>query len=129
MEHAARAHNHALSSDTPETPSSDDIAVTESFVISLHSVSSIMTGVNQAHQQVFAQSSRPFESILPTKSAMVEHVKRMTHQAGYVWERSIIAKQVLPAGASRVESNLKPAGFRGSREGSPEWYGSSWFQI
>ena len=36
MEHAARAHNHACHRmDKPVTPSSDDMAVIESFVISL----------------------------------------------------------------------------------------------
>ena len=37
--------------DKPETPSSDGIAVIESFVISLYSVSCTLTDVNQARQQ------------------------------------------------------------------------------
>ena len=68
--------------DKPETPSSDDIAVIESFFISLYSVSCTLTDVNQARQQIFAQSSRTFEYIPQTKAALVEHVKRTTHQAG-----------------------------------------------
>ena len=83
--------------DKPETPSSDDIAVIESFLISLYSVYCTLTDVNQARQQIFAQSSRTFEYLLSTKAALVEHVKRTTHQAGYVWGQSIIAKQVLPS--------------------------------
>ena len=82
--------------DKPETPSSDDIAVIESFVISLYSVSCTLTDVNQA-LAAFAQSSRTFEYLPPTRAALVEHVKRKTHQAGYVWGQSIIAKQVLPS--------------------------------
>ena len=80
--------------DKPVTPSSDDIAVIERFAISLYSVSSL-TAVNQARQQIFAQSFRTFEYLPPTKAALVEHVKRTTHQPGYVWGQSIIAKQVL----------------------------------
>ena len=85
--------------DKPETSSSDDIAVIESFVISLYSVSCTLTDVNQARQQIFAQSSRTFEYMyLPlTKAALVEHVKITTHQARYVCGQSIIAKQVLPS--------------------------------
>ena len=83
--------------DKPETPSSDGIAVIESFVISLYSVSCTLTDVNKARHQIFAQSSRTFEYIPPTKAALVEHIKRTTHQAGYVWVQSIIAKQVLPS--------------------------------
>ena len=33
-----------------------------------------MTDVNQARQQVFAQSSRSFEYLPPTKAALIEHV-------------------------------------------------------
>ena len=64
--------------DKPETPSSDDIAVIESFVISLYSVSCILTDVNQTQH---AQSSRTFQYLQPTKAALVEHVERTTHQA------------------------------------------------
>ena len=67
--------------DKPEAPSSDGIAVIENFVISLYSVSCTLTDVNQARQQIFAQSSRTFEYLLPTKAALVEHIKRTTHQA------------------------------------------------
>ena len=83
--------------DKPEAPSSDDIAVIESFVISLYSVSCTLMDVNQACQQIFAQSSRTFEYLPPTKASLVEHITRMTHQAGYVWGQSITAKQVLPS--------------------------------
>ena len=83
--------------DKPETPSSDGIAVIESFVISLYSVSCTLTDVNKARHQIFAQSSRTFEYIPPTKAALLEHIKRTTHLAGYVWVQSIIAKQVLPS--------------------------------
>ena len=61
--------------DKPETPSSDDIAVIETFVISLYSVSCTLTDVNRAQQQIFVQSSRTFEYLPPTKAALVEHVK------------------------------------------------------
>ena len=39
--------------DKPQTPSSDDIACFESFLISLYSVSFSLTDVNQARQQIF----------------------------------------------------------------------------
>ena len=101
---------HLMSSDKPETPSSPDIGVIESFVTSLYSVSCTLTAVNQARQQIFAQSSRTFEYLPPTKAALVEHVKRTTDQAGYVWGQPVIAKQVLPSPSSWGGSNLKAAG-------------------
>ena len=67
--------------DKPETPSSDDIAVIESFIISLYSVYCTLADVNKARQQIFAQSSRTFEYLPPMKAALVEHIKRTTHLA------------------------------------------------
>ena len=82
--------------DKPETPSSEDTTVIKSFVISLYSMYCTLTDVNKARQQIFAQSSRTFEYLPSPKAALVEHIKRTTHQTGYVWGQSIIAKQVLP---------------------------------
>ena len=56
--------------DKPETPSSDYIAVIERFVISLNSVSCTLTDVSQARQQIFAQLSRTFEYLPPTKASV-----------------------------------------------------------
>ena len=97
--------------DMFEIRSSDHIAVTGSFVISLYSVYRTLTNVNQTYHQIFAQSSHTFEYLPPTKSVLVEPVKRAIHQAGYVWGKSIIAKQLLPSPVYGVGSNLKPAGY------------------
>ena len=72
----------------PETPSSDDIAVIESFVISLYSVSCTLMDVNKACQQIFAQSSRTFEYLPSPKAALVEHIKRTTHQGLWALQSS-----------------------------------------
>ena len=93
--------------DKPVTPSSDDIAVIESFAFSLYSVSCTLTDVNQARQQIFAQSFSTFQYLPPTKAALVEHVKRATHQAGYVWGQ---LKQVWSSPSPWGGSNLKGAG-------------------
>ena len=72
----------------PETPSSDDIAVTESFVIPLYSASCTLTDFNQGRQQIFAQSYHTFEYLQPKKAVSIKHVKRTTHHAGYVRDQS-----------------------------------------
>ena len=43
------------------------------------------------------QMKTTFEYLPPTKAALVEHIKRTTRIAGYVWGQSIISKQVLPS--------------------------------
>ena len=97
--------------DMLEILSSDHIAVTGSFVISVYSRYRTLTNVNQTYQQIFAQSSHTFECLPPTKAVLVEPVKRATYQAGYVWGQCIIAKQLLPSPVYGVGSNLKPAGY------------------
>ena len=81
----------------PLTLSSEDIKVIDSFVVPLYSVNCPLTEVNPAHQQIFDQLSKTIEYLLPTKEALTEHIKRATYQAGYVWDQSLIAEQVLPS--------------------------------
>ena len=83
--------------ERPLTLSSEDIKVIESFVVSLYSVNCPLTQVNPGHQQIFAQLSRTFEYLPPTKAALTEHIKRATYQAGYVRGQPLIAEQVLPS--------------------------------
>ena len=86
--------------ERPLVPSSEDIEVIERFVVTLYSVTCSFTEVNKARQQIFAQSSRTFEYLPPTKAALIEHTKRATYQAGYVWGQSLVAEQVLPSPGS-----------------------------
>ena len=83
--------------ERPLTLSSKDIHIIESFVVSLYSMTCPLTEVNQARQQIFSQSSRTFEYLPPTKAALIEHIKRATYQAGYVWGQSLMTEQVLPS--------------------------------
>ena len=64
------------------THPSEDIKVFESFVVSLYSATCPLTEVNKSRQQIFAQLSRTFEYLPPTKAALVEHIKRVTYQVG-----------------------------------------------
>ncbi len=96
----------------PPTLSPEDIDVIESYVVLLYSITCSSTEVNQARQNIFAQSSRTFEYLPPTKAALIEHVKRVTYQAGYVWGQSLVANQVLPSpgswGWTHTESGWVP---------------------
>ncbi len=83
--------------ERPVTLCSRDISVIERYVISLYSTSCTLTDVNLARQKIFAQTSRTFEYLPPSKAALIEHIKRTTYQAGYIWGQSLIAEQVLPS--------------------------------
>ncbi len=87
----------------PLTLSLDDIHVIESFVVSLYSMTCSLMEVNQACQQIFAQSSRTFEYLPPTKAALIEHIKRVTYQAGgnLLWLNKFCQAQV-PGGGMNL---------------------------
>ncbi len=86
--------------DRPLALTSADIEVFESYVVSLYSSTCPLMEVNHAHKQIFAQSSRSFEYLPPTKAALLEHIKRATYQASYVWGQSLVAEQVLSSPGS-----------------------------
>jgi len=82
--------------ERPLTLPSEDIKVFEGFVVSLYSATSPLTQVNNICQQIFAQSPCTIEYLPPTKADLVEHIKRVTYQAGYVWGQSLV-EQALPS--------------------------------
>ena len=84
----------------PLTLSSEDIQVIESFVVSLYSATCPLTEVNQARQHIFTQLSGTFEYLPPTKAALIEYIKGVIYQAGYMWGQSLVAVQILPSARS-----------------------------
>ena len=98
--------------DKPETPSSDDIAVIESFVISLYSVSCTQTVVNQARQQIFAQSSRTFEYCITlyfrgrkiSRKVNLKYFREKIFSRIYCSRENIFPRKYLPAKISSREN-------------------------
>lgn len=85
----------ALSQPAPSV-SEENMRHLERFVILLYDRSSDSTEVNQARKSLFAKG-RQIDHIPPTKAALLEHAKRSTYQAGYVWGRSLEPMQNLPS--------------------------------
>jgi hypothetical protein len=52
--------------------------------------------VNSARAQLFAKKGRTLENIPPTRGALLLHIKRTVHQAGYIWGQCLVANPVLP---------------------------------
>ncbi|KAG7178153.1 putative Nuclear pore membrane glycoprotein 210-like 3, partial [Homarus americanus] len=80
----------------PLEKSAEDVTTIESFVVFPYSSTCPFRDVNQARQHIFARFSRSFEYIPPAKAALIEHVERVTYQAGY----SHATKQKLPSSGS-----------------------------
>ena len=75
-------------SQYPPTVNDNEIDFLEKFVVILCDRSSTATGVNNARLDMFARKQRPYQAIPPTRSALLQHVKRAAYQAGCVWSQS-----------------------------------------
>ena len=66
-----------------------DIQIIEMYVVSLYDRSSPVASVDAARFDMFAWKQRSFDAIPPTRSALVEHVRRASYQAGCIWAQAM----------------------------------------
>ena len=59
----------------------------ERFTILLYDHTSNVVNINEACQELFTTNSRHIEAIPPTRTAIVQHIKRAVYQAGDCWAR------------------------------------------
>ena len=82
-------------SSKPSSISPQTMDQIERFVILMYSRTCSLTRVDEARKEFFAQG-RTIENIPPTKAALVQHTKRATYQAGYVWSQALVPLPHLP---------------------------------
>ena len=70
--------------------------VLEQFVVVLYKRTSDIGSVNKARQFLFATWNRKIENIPPSQAALVQHIRRVVYQAGFVWGQSLSPCPVLP---------------------------------
>ena len=75
----------------------DDIARLERFVVLLYDRTSGEDSVDKCRIHLFTSKARWIDNIPPTKAALLEHIKRATFQAGYIWRQSLVQN---PTGVS-----------------------------
>ena len=93
------ALNHYTKSDTD----SQYFHHLERFTVVLCNKTSNLECVNEARMELFCQRNRPMESIPPTKDALLQHLKRVTYQAG-IWTISELTEQNRPSRIFRMET-------------------------
>ena len=91
--------------EAPDTLALDDIKVIEAFIVNLYSSICPFIEVDKARQFIFAQTSRGFDALPPTKTALIEHIKRVVLQAGYIWGQSLVVIQEQPIPSDWVVSD------------------------
>ena len=69
-------------SQYPQVASVNDneVDILEKFVVIMFDTSSTATVVNNARLDMFARKQRPYHAISPTRSALLQHVKRADYQ-------------------------------------------------
>ena len=77
-------------SQYPPTVNDYEMDILEKFVVIMYDRSSTATGVNNARLDMFARKQRPYQAIPPTRSALLQQVKRAAYQAGCVWSQSTL---------------------------------------
>ena len=82
---------------TPSEVSDTNMATLERFVVLLYDRTSEKTVVNDARKQMFVKKGRQFDTIPPTRVALLEHSKRAVLQAGYIWGQALIPNPTLPS--------------------------------
>lgn len=87
-------------SEAPHEITDEDMDQLERYVVLLYSRTSSLTKVNmvnEARKHLFAYGNRQIENIPPTRSALVQHVKRATYQAGLIWGQALIPNPAIPS--------------------------------
>ena len=62
----------------------------------MYDKTSELTEVNLARKALFTKG-RQLDHILPTEAALIEHTKRASYQAGYIWGQALVAQQHIPS--------------------------------
>lgn len=79
----------------PNELSEASILLIERFVVLMYDRVSEDLTVNEARKQLFTKKSRAIEHIPPTKSALLQHLKRASYQA-FIWVQSLTKAPDLP---------------------------------
>ena len=69
----------------------------ERFVILMYDRTSNKTNFNEARKQLFAQKSRAYDAIPPTRAALLQHTNRAAYQAGHCWGQALTPSPDLPS--------------------------------
>lgn len=75
----------------------DCMSILESYVVYMYDRGSAETTVNSARKQMFTCKGRSFDTIPPTRAALLQHAKRATYQGGHVWGQTHVRDPDLPS--------------------------------
>lgn len=68
----------------------EEQTVLEKFVITMYGRSSQTTDIDAVRLDTFARKQRSYDTIPPTRAALVQYTKRAAYQAGCIWSQSAL---------------------------------------
>ena len=89
----------------PVEVNDENVVTLERFTILLYGRTSSMVNIDEAHQELFTKKGRPMDAIPPTKTALVQHIKRAVYQGGYCWGKMSCVCHLLRTGDGLTHSN------------------------
>ncbi|KAK3097011.1 hypothetical protein FSP39_005574 [Pinctada imbricata] len=83
-----------------KTPSDADLLTSlptfERFTVLLYDKTSNCLTTDEARKDLFTRKGRSMEGIPPTSAALLQHLKRVVYQAGFVWGQALTKNPTLP---------------------------------
>ncbi|VDI46183.1 Hypothetical predicted protein [Mytilus galloprovincialis] len=69
----------------------------EAFVVVMYDRTTTTFDINESRLELFARKQRQYDTIPPTRAALLENTTRATYQGGHVWGHAVIHDQHLPS--------------------------------
>ena len=91
---AEASDEYARLSQYPQvaTVNDNEMDILEKCVVTMYAKSSTATRVNNARLDMFARKQGPYQAIPPTRSALLQHVKRAAYQAVCIWSQPTLCQ-------------------------------------
>jgi hypothetical protein len=74
----------------------ETFAILERFIVIMYDRACDALDVNSARKQLFTKKSRAFDSLPPTRDALLQHIKRTVHQSVHVWGQCFNKQPLIP---------------------------------
>ena len=69
----------------------------EAFVVVMYDRTTTTFDINESRLELFARKQRKYDTIRPTRAALLDHTKLATYRGGHVWGQAVSHDQHLPS--------------------------------
>ncbi|VDI09708.1 Hypothetical predicted protein [Mytilus galloprovincialis] len=84
-------------SKKPVLVSDADMELIEAFIVVMYDRTTTTFDINESRLELFARKQRQYDTIRPTRAALLDHTKLPTYRGGHVWGQAVTHHQHLPS--------------------------------